>query len=483
MKTRHNLSAVQAIASVAIAATLLAVRPAVGQNLIWLNQFGTSAFDRANGMASDGEGGFMVAGGTSGDLGGPNAGSSDAWIARFDADGTQIWIRQFGTSAWEEVLALAPDGAGGVMVAGATEGSLGGPNAGGFDAFIARYDGAGNRLWIKQIGTSSKDEARALAPDGAGGVMVAGITEGSLARPNAGKADAFLARYDESGNQLWIRQFGSFGIDRANALAPDGAGGVMVAGYTEGSIGGLTAGLDDIFLARFDGTGIRLWIRQFGTSSLDRATALATDSMGGVMIAGYTEGTLGGGAGNGGGSDVFLARYDEAGNQLWLRRTGGGSDDLRPGGLTPDGAGGAFVASNREGAPGTPNAGDTRVLLTYFDGAGRSIWARNISTSSRDDAGPVVSDGEVGVIIAVNTHGSLGGPNAGESDVSLARYGGGGCYACDCDPDPACNIHDFLCFQNSFVRGEPYACDCDPDPICDIFDFLCFQNAFVAGCP
>ncbi|MCH7792109.1 MAG: hypothetical protein IID31_07515 [Planctomycetes bacterium] len=56
------------------------------------------------------------------------------------------------------------------------------------------------------------------------------------------------------------------------------------------------------------------------------------------------------------------------------------------------------------------------------------------------------------------------------------------CYA-DCDVNGTLDIFDFLCFQNSFVLGEPYACDCDPDPVCDIFDFLCFQNAFVAGCP
>ncbi|MCH7791673.1 MAG: hypothetical protein IID31_05255 [Planctomycetes bacterium] len=56
------------------------------------------------------------------------------------------------------------------------------------------------------------------------------------------------------------------------------------------------------------------------------------------------------------------------------------------------------------------------------------------------------------------------------------------CYA-DCDGSGTLDIFDFLCFQNSFVNGEPYACDCDPDPACDIFDFLCFQNAFVGGCP
>jgi hypothetical protein len=62
------------------------------------------------------------------------------------------------------------------------------------------------------------------------------------------------------------------------------------------------------------------------------------------------------------------------------------------------------------------------------------------------------------------------------------------CYA-DCDTSTGAgtlDIFDFLCFQNSFVAGEPYACDCDTTTgtgVCDIFDFLCFQNAFVAGCP
>ena len=55
--------------------------------------------------------------------------------------------------------------------------------------------------------------------------------------------------------------------------------------------------------------------------------------------------------------------------------------------------------------------------------------------------------------------------------------------ACDFDPDPACDIFDFLAFQNLFVVGDPCACEMDPDPACDIFDFLAFQNEFVRGCP
>ncbi len=62
------------------------------------------------------------------------------------------------------------------------------------------------------------------------------------------------------------------------------------------------------------------------------------------------------------------------------------------------------------------------------------------------------------------------------------------CYA-DCDKSTGngvLDIFDFLCFQDSFVAGEPYACDCDTSTgplVCDLFDFLCFQGAFVGGCP
>jgi hypothetical protein len=155
---------------------------------------------------------------------------SDVFLARYDSAGERLWIRQFGTRATESAQALAPDGAGGVMVTGNTFGSLGGPIAGLSDAFLARYDSAGQRLWIRQFGTNNRDLARALVPDGAGGVMVAGQTLGSLGGPIAGQYDAFLARYDSAGNRLRIRQFGTSSDNYASALAPDGASGVMLAG-------------------------------------------------------------------------------------------------------------------------------------------------------------------------------------------------------------------------------------------------------------
>jgi hypothetical protein len=71
--------------------------------------------------------------------GGPVAGANDAWLARYDSDGVRVWLRQFGTPSWDSVNALATDGAGGAFAAGTTGGSLAGPIAGIFEAWLARF--------------------------------------------------------------------------------------------------------------------------------------------------------------------------------------------------------------------------------------------------------------------------------------------------------------------------------------------------------
>ncbi|MCH9058903.1 MAG: hypothetical protein IIB55_09780, partial [Planctomycetes bacterium] len=226
---------------------LLTARPALAQHQLWIRQFGTSEADITFGAAPDGAGGVMVTGYTWGSLGGPSAGVKDVFLAHYDGAGNQLWIRQFGTRTYDRGLAIATDGARGVFVGGVTTGSLGGPYVGrGWDVFLARYDHAGNQIWIRQFGARNDGRNLALAPDGAGGVMVAGPTSGSPGGPNAGSYDAFLARYDSEGNQLWIRQFGTSAGDRAGALAPDGAGGVLVAGWTYGNLGGRNAGGADV---------------------------------------------------------------------------------------------------------------------------------------------------------------------------------------------------------------------------------------------
>jgi hypothetical protein len=148
--------------------------------------------------AIDGSGGVYFGGWSGGSLGGPNAGGLDAWLALYDGAGSQQWIRQFGTSAEDNAYTAAPDASGGIFVGGWTAGSFGGTHAGNNDAWLARYDNTGNRVWTRQLGTSAEEVAQGAAPDGLGGVFVGGRTGGSLAAPSKGGLDAWVAHYESS---------------------------------------------------------------------------------------------------------------------------------------------------------------------------------------------------------------------------------------------------------------------------------------------
>ena len=72
----------------------------------------------------------------------------------------------------------------------------------------------------------------------------------------------------ESAPPPWKLQLGTPAADFARGVATDAAGGVYVAGYTTGALDGAVAGGDaDLFVAKYDVAGARLWTRQLGTTS------------------------------------------------------------------------------------------------------------------------------------------------------------------------------------------------------------------------
>lgn len=402
---------------VLVALLCIATVPAVAQNQIWIRQFGTSVSEVMVAATPDGSGGMYGGGWTNTSFGGPTAGYNDAWVARYDSTGNQVWIRQLGTSNLDYLWAAATDGGGGVYVGGSTEGSLGGTNPAppNRDAWLARYDGTGSQLWIRQFGGAGEDQINAAAPDGSGGLYAAGD---SSSVPSQGVC--FVARFDSAGNQAWIRRFGANWTE-ARAAAPDGFGGVFVAGFTDGMLGGSNAGALDAWLAHYDGGGTRTWIRQIGTPLDDRVDVAAPDGSGGAYLGGNTKGNLGGpnqGPPGSGSRDPWLARYDRLGNQTWIRQFGGPGEDYINA-AAPDGTGGAYVGGWIRGS------GTYLSALSRFDSAGNQVWIHGIgdyltqvyAVSAVDSPG-----GSVGSLYAGgSTSTNLGGPNLGNADVWLAR--------------------------------------------------------------
>ena len=207
----------------------------------WTRQFGSPSQDTARGVAVDGEGNVYLVGGTLGTARGQtSAGSADAFLRKYDRAGARAWTRQFGSIEWDDAFGVAVDGEGNVYVAGHADAALPGQtSAGSIDAYLRKYDTAGEELWTRQFGSREVDQAFSVAVDVEGNVYVTGETWGALpGQESAGVIDAYLRKYDDAGEELWTHQFGSSTLDQPTSVVVDGAGNVYVAGSAWGPLPG-----------------------------------------------------------------------------------------------------------------------------------------------------------------------------------------------------------------------------------------------------
>jgi hypothetical protein len=331
--------------------------------MLWNRQFGTPQQDSATGISADNVGNVFVVGQTRGNLGAPNPGFNDAYLSNYDTSGNLLWTRQYGTSSWDESCCVAADGLGSVYVAGYTSGSLFGANVGHADLFISKYDSLGNLLWSRQLGTTGVDYSDSLSIDGWGNVYLSGTTGGNLGAPNAGHSDAFVLKFDDAGNLLWSRQVGTSNYENTTTVTADALGNVFVSGSAYESLGGPLIGLEDAYLLKYDSSGSLIWTRQFGTSHQTNSRDIIADGMGNVYVVGDTDGSLS--EPNAGRFDVYLRKYDGSGDVLWTRQMGTSDLDLIFG-VTADELGSVYIAGSTNRVLGAESAGGADAFLAKF---------------------------------------------------------------------------------------------------------------------
>jgi len=114
-----------------------------GVDADWQQALGSPGLSVSSSGVVDAERNALVTGNTDGALGGDNAGSLDAFAAKYSPNGGAIWARQFGSGEEDTSAGVSVDASGSVFIAGATAGNLGGAAAGFGDAFVAKYSADG----------------------------------------------------------------------------------------------------------------------------------------------------------------------------------------------------------------------------------------------------------------------------------------------------------------------------------------------------
>ena len=312
-----------------------------GGNLVWTRRFGGSGNlqDDPADIRTDAQGNVYVTGSVWNDV----EPDFDIVTVKFDTNGNQLWLKTYnGTADYQDFgHALRLDAAGNVYVAGYSVANNNGRIDNNF--ITLKYDANGNQLWKREFDGGLDDGAEELEVDAAGNVFVTG---GSNLNNGGATSDIITIKYDTNGTQLWLNRYDSRSSydDTAMRLRLDPTGNVFVMGKI------WIRQMPEVVLFKLSGaSGTNLWTRNWSSSNgvyQDRAVALTVDAGGNPIIGGQTYYSTADQN-----VDAFTVKYTSTGTLLWQKIYNGPSTSGFDGDnqLTTDAQGNVYVGLSSQG--------------------------------------------------------------------------------------------------------------------------------------
>jgi len=345
----------------------------------------------------------------------PGTSTYDFFLTKYDSAGNVLWTTGAGGTGNEMAGNLVLDSSANIYVTGwFTSSTL---NIGSYtltnysantsDFFIAKYDSTGNLIWVRHGGGTVYDYATDISYDGRGYIYITGkynspsLTLNSLSITNSGMWDSYVAKYDTAGNVIWIRGATGSGTDFGTSIACDTSGNEYITGQYEsptltfGPLSLSNSGLADVFVAKYDSAGTILWARSATGSAVDESATLVSDYLGNIYITGlFNSGAITFGThtifNSSPGYTVFVVKYDATGNTIWARGASGQGYGYC---LTLDACENIYVTGSIYNYDTlrfdsvtlyTPVAGDA-MFIVKLDSSGNARWGTAL-TCGGDDA-------------------------------------------------------------------------------------------------
>lgn len=318
-------------------------------NILWAKQAGEGNWQYAKGTAVSKDGHLYMTGFFHGDVTMDSQrlssqGEQDAFVSKYDANGNLVWVKQSNGNKNTASIDLAVDADNNCFIVGGFNGEV---DFGAVhlvttnhellqDGFITKYDANGNVIWAKKLGGRADDVASSVATDEAGNICVAGqfredAVFGSLAVSakikNLEFSDSFLARYDQDGEAIWVRQAsGSTGYHyKVKRVTTDTRGVIYALGQFEGTIHlgshKVEANINNMFLSAYNANGDALGVVRAGGVGMD----VVTDINDNVYLVGQT---LGDNVDFGGA--MQLKNSSRYGNDTFISKLSGAHTSLFP---------------------------------------------------------------------------------------------------------------------------------------------------------
>ncbi len=387
----------------------------------WAQAGGGTDWDFGNDVATDLQGNVYVTGYfaspsiTIGNVILDNSESyyEDIFVVKYDSSGNVMWANKAGGTLSDAGQAIITDDEGNVYVTGyfqstsITFDNIVVNNTGNYNIFLVKYNALGDLQWVKNSKTVSTgypyNDCKGLTIDATGNIYLSGafqassISFDSFILDNAGSetSDMFVAKYDVSGNVIWARSASGGNEDGSEGIVADALGYVIVTGYfNSGSIifgndtlnnsGNLTT---DMFIVKYDSDGKVIWINQgSGTTNNDYGHDVATDEGNNIYVTGafYSDQITFdnfsiSNSQAGGYSDMFLVKYNAAGNVEWVQKTYCTSNDYAHS-VATDKADGVYVNGWFDGSMTSDSItltsanASTDIFIAKYHKSGNFIW-------------------------------------------------------------------------------------------------------------
>jgi hypothetical protein len=277
---------------------------------LWARQLGTAKHDVCTGLDVDASDNLYIAGYTRGDFAKPNKGGADMFIAAYSQAGALLWRNQMGTAADDRATDIRVSDNNDVYICGNTSGNLARENNGQSDFVVARYDRTGKSIWLYQYGTNAHDGIMCMEIGELGHLYLGCRTNGNVGSrsPHRRDLDSCLVSISKQGKLLWTRQFGTGAWDGTWDMARfmDGSGDILISGCQIPLKSKCQA-----YCRRYSSQGELVWTKEFRKYNSTGGTCgriAAIDSNNNVYHAGQTHADLFGV--NNGTENVYIVRFD-----------------------------------------------------------------------------------------------------------------------------------------------------------------------------
>jgi hypothetical protein len=268
----------------------------------WATGDAVSGLDLRKAVSSDAAGNAYVCGSFSGsgnffDKEIISKGSDDIFLTKFDPDGNVLWAKSFGSKVNDGAYAIGVSRSGKIVITGsfgdtAFFGVTKLAAKGTTDIFLAAFDAEGNSIWARQANDTIIGSGKALAIDADENIYLTGEFGNGTPSDCDGFGNIYIAKYSSSGEKQWSKCAGNGSEENGNGISVDSSGNIFVTGgydfpFDFGTGPLPYSGIIDVFIAKFNPSGIAQWADQAGGVQTEYGTAVATTTADEIFVGGY----------------------------------------------------------------------------------------------------------------------------------------------------------------------------------------------------